>query len=163
MIGVPFTSVAQGDATTIREISFRVWHEPDGMKYPNQVKESYTLDKGGTLHYWAYFGGVPINFNHNDSVDWQAGAAGQTVLATALHMLGDKPAGLDVLPDHEATPEGGPQGVYFVRVTRNDADSTFIIKDPRSQAWGQIGAAFTAMVAAFQQQTGRPLTPSMLR
>ncbi|HZS35249.1 MAG TPA: hypothetical protein VFF06_00405 [Polyangia bacterium] len=140
------------------DISFEVTHEPNGRKYPNQLKERYTLDSDGKLHYSAYFGGMPIDLNHNDDAEWAARDSGRRVLATVNRLLGDPASGLHEIPDSESPPDGA----YVVTVREHDADSTRVVNDRRSRAWSLIDARFRAMVAAFEKATGRPKKPSQL-
>lgn len=149
VVTVPAT--VSGDS--VREVSFTIWREPDGKKYANPVKESYTLSKDGRLRYSAYFGGMPTNWNSMDGVDgWKSGAAGKRVLDVVLRLAKDMP----VLPDDSPVPEPGAGGVYLVGLTRRAGDFTRVLKDAKSKAWGEVHAAFLAMVAAFEKETGRP-------
>jgi hypothetical protein len=148
---------AKGDFS-VREILLDVWREPDGKKYPNQVKESYAVEADGRLSYTAYFGGMPTNMNHMDSVEWAASAEGKALvkLATRLANAG----ALKKVADDEHAPEGAV--VYFVGVTRNQADSTQVASDSKTAAWRELDAAFRALVKKFERETGRPKKPTEL-
>src|SRR4051812_18668545 len=148
---------AKGDFS-VREILVRVWREPDGKKYPNQVKESYVLERDGRLRYTAYFGGMPTNMNHMDSVQWAAGADGKALLELAARLANE--GALKAVGDDESVPEGA--GVYLVGVTRHHADSTQVAIDRKSAAWRELDAAFLALVKKFERETGRPRKPADL-
>jgi hypothetical protein len=142
---------------SVREIAVTVWREPDGKKYPNQVKESYVVDKSGRLEYTAYFGGMPTDMNHMDSVEWTS-AEGRALVELAARLANEgawKP-----VRDDESPPEGA--GVYVVGVTRDHADSTQVASDEKSPAWRKLDAAFRALVAKFERETRRPKKPADL-
>src|SRR5437764_11437072 len=96
---------------SVREILVRVWREPDGKKYPNQVKETYVVEKNGRLKYTAYFGGMPTDMNHMDSVEW-TGAEGKALLELAARLANE--GALKKVADGESLPEGA--GVYIATV-----------------------------------------------
>jgi hypothetical protein len=156
------TLVSTADAAPLdpmaTAISFEVTHEPDGKKYPNQIKEDYSLHSDGKLHYSAYFGGMPIESNHNDDVEWAAGESGRRLFALVNRLLRDTTSGLHEISDDE----GVVSDVYVVTVRQNDADSTRVVSDRKSRAWSAIDARFKAMVAAFEKATGRPRKASQL-
>jgi len=138
---------------TVRSVSFEVQHEADGKKRPNQVKEHYRLDRDGTLRYTAYFGGVPIEMNHMDSIEWASGEHGKKVLAGVAALLGQFP----VLEDDKPQPPVDANGVFLVGVTLKDADSTrFATKE--TKAWAAVQQLFGKLVAEFEKATGRPKT-----
>jgi hypothetical protein len=142
---------------TVQEILVRVWREPDGKKYPNQVKETYAVEKSGRLKYTAYFGGMPTNMNHMDGVEW-ASAEGKALVELAARLANE--GALRKVRDDEPVPEGA--GVYIVGVRKNDADSTQVASDNKSAAWQELDAAFRALVAKFESATGRPKKPTEL-
>jgi|GEM_PF-6601940 len=148
-------------APTVRQISFAIWHEADGKKYPNQVKESYTLGADGVLSYSAYFGGMPTEMNHMDDVDWKSGAVGKQALAVALSLVADKTAGVDEKAEDNSS-EVTHAYVYFVGLTRNDVDSDAVIKDPKSPAYRRLHAAIAKLLVAFEKATHRPFTVGKL-
>jgi hypothetical protein len=141
------------------DIFFEVTHERDGKKYPNQVKEAYHLTSDGKLHYGAYFGGMPIDWNHNDSVEWPAGDAGKRVLAVVNELLADPKSGMRKISDDESAPPGS----YSITVTFHDADSSRVVDDKKSRAWAIVSARFAELIAAFEKATGRPKKPEDLR
>src|SRR5438067_9092139 len=114
----------------------------------------FQLDRDGTLHYAAYYSNMPIDMNHNDSLDWKAGESGDKVIAAAASVAAD----LATLP----VGEPGPPEAYLVGVTIDHADSTRVVADPKGKDWKVIDPAFQAMVAAFGKATGRPLPVSKL-
>jgi len=143
---------------TIRSLHYEVTREPDGKRYPNQVKETYRLDSDGTLRYSAYFGGMPTNMNHMDGVEWASGDSGRKLLATALKLLRDPTSGLRELPDDRPY----PPDAFLVGVTRENADSTWYVDDRSSKAWAALETAFGALIAEFEKSTGRPKTAGEL-
>jgi hypothetical protein len=139
-------------------ISWEITHERDGKKYPNQVKESYSITRDGKLSYGAYFGGMPIDMNHNDDVEWRSGETGQRLFAAIQSLLSDQKSGLHEIPDSESPPEGS----YNVTVRNHDADTTRIVSDRKSRAWALIHARFDELIAAFEAATHRPKKPHEL-
>jgi hypothetical protein len=154
---VAATSAAHA-APTATVISWEITHEPDGKKYPNQVKESYSITRDGKLSYGAYFGGMPIDMNHNDRVEWRSGEAGQRLFAAVQSLLSDQTSGLHEIPDSESAPDGS----YNVTVRNHDADSTRIVNNRKSRAWALIHARFDELIAAFEVATHRPKKPGEL-
>jgi hypothetical protein len=145
---------------TVRGIFFEAWREPDGKKRPNQVKESYALRADGAFNYSAYFGGMPIEMNHMDETDWSSGEHGKKMLDVIRALLADpvRRAELKLLPDGAPTPPFGDKH-YLVGLTKDNADSTWYAKDPKTRAFREIDAAFTALIHAFEKATGRPRKP----
>jgi hypothetical protein len=148
---------------TVRGLHYEIEHEPDGKRYPNQVKESYALEADGTLRYSAYFGGMPIEMNHMDSLDWKSGAHGQKVLDVVSALLADpeRQAELKILPDDAPSPPFADKH-YLVQLTKDKADSTRYAKDPKTRAFRELDQAFTALITAFEKATGRPRSPGSL-
>src|SRR5580765_2707702 len=87
LMALTTTAQAKGEYS-VREILVRVWREPDGKKYPNQVKETYVVDKSGRLSYTAYFGGMPTDMNHMDSVEW-SGPEGKALIELAAKLANE--------------------------------------------------------------------------
>jgi len=168
LAGVLMAAAADGPGSrkpapyTVRVVSFEIEREPDGKRYPNQVRERFSLEKDGRLRYSAYFGGMPMEMNHNDSVDWPAAEAGRKVLETALRLANEGAPGLKDLPDDAPTPAVTASGLYTIGVTRAGGDSTKVIVDSKSKAWAELDAAFAAMVGRFEAATGRPKKPGDL-
>ncbi len=140
-------------ATTVLSLGYEVEHPQDGKKYPNQLIESYALDGDGLLRYSGYFGGVPLEFNHNDAVTWPSGAAGRQLLALAQQLANRKGSGLQPLPDG-ASLHASPEGVLRVSVARG----ALVLAPGPSPARTQLTAALAKFLAAFEKATGRPLT-----
>lgn len=142
----------------IRGVGLEIERQPDGDKYPLYLKEHYQLDSQGLLHYHAYFGGMPLHMNHTDSTTWQTGEHGKQVLLVLSGIFHEATllAELALLPDDAPQPAPG-KNAYTIAVTRDQADSTFVIKNQTGQALQQLEVAFTAMVGAFERSTGRPL------
>jgi hypothetical protein len=148
---------------TVRGLDYQVEHQPDGKRYPNYVKESYALEADGTLRYGAYFGGMPIEMNHMDGLDWKSGVHGQKVFDVVKALLADpqRRAELKMLPDDAPSPPFADKH-YLVQLTKDNADSTWYVKDPKTRGFRAIDQAFTALIAAFEKATGRPRRPGSL-
>jgi hypothetical protein len=151
------SSVMAGPTPKVRRVNFIVEHQPDGGKRPNQVKESYSISDAGVLRYSAYFGGMPIDMNHMDSLEWKAGAAGRRVIETTQRLLRDKVPGLAEIFGDMAIPRNGV-GLYVVVLDGGE----HYIQDRGSRAWAEMDAPFQAMVAAFEKETQRPRRPEQL-
>jgi len=158
-LGAALTTMTSAHAAPVAtQVSFELTHEPDGKKYPNQVKESYTLTSDGNLAYFAYFGGMPTDMNHTDGLSWASGAAGQRVFAALQRMLAESQKGLRQLSDSESAPTGS----YRITIRERNADSGRIVDDKTSPAWRTLDAAFGALVTAFEKTTGRPYNVGQL-
>ncbi|MBS2029394.1 MAG: hypothetical protein JST54_15945 [Deltaproteobacteria bacterium] len=144
----------------IAQIVYEAERKPDGACYPLPVKETYVLTPAG-LQYGAYFGNMPTNMNHNDSVTWPAGEKGNAVLETARRLANDPALGMKALGEHESTPNMGLD-VYRVTVRLHSADSSRVVSDHSTQAWRELDAAFQALIADFERDTGRPMKPEQL-
>ena len=66
-----------------------------------------------------------------------------------------------MLPDDAPTPPFGDKH-YLLGLTKANADSTWYVKDPKTRAFRDIDAAFTALIDAFEKATGRPRRPGDL-
>lgn len=143
---------------SIRGVSWQVERQPDGQKYPSYVKESYELTSSGLLNYTAYFGGMPTEMNHMDSVQWKVGESGRKVFAAVAALLTDPASGLKELPGDRSA----PFGAYLVQLTRDHADSTRYIDDPKSRAWTVVEKVLRVLRLDFEQTTGRPKKPGEL-
>jgi hypothetical protein len=154
-------SVKQVSIYSVRSIAVGVMREQDDVKYPVPVKESYELSATGTLRYSAYFHNMPTNMNHNDSADWQAGAAAQSVLSIVQGIVDDPSAfaGLVLIPDEGESPCEASD--YRVGVTREQADLDYCAK-AGSAAFRSIHGAFSDLITAFEVSEKRPLAPSNL-
>ena len=139
VLGTVETAEAEGK---LRVIVLEVNHDADGKRYPTPVKERYELE-GDVLHYGAYFGNMPIEMNHNDSVDWKTGEAGKKVHAAFATVSKQ----LDKIPANRT-------GVYVIGFQRGDGRA---IADKKGKAWAAVDPAFRAMIAAFEKATSRPL------
>ncbi|MBI4872309.1 MAG: hypothetical protein HY814_12175, partial [Candidatus Riflebacteria bacterium] len=53
-------------------------------------------------------------------------------------------------------------GFYKIRVERDEADSSYVLQDRSTRAFGILDAAFGAMMSEFESSTGRPLRPGDL-
>ncbi len=144
------------DTITVRQIRFEIEREADGKKYPLPVKESYTLDEHGLLRYSAYFGNMPTNMNHNDSIEWKSESAGAHLVDTAIKLYDQ----LSVLRDDTKAP--ADLDIFFVDFTRSGKGSRRYVYDHKAAAWSELDGAFQAMVAAFEKATGRPKKPNEL-
>jgi hypothetical protein len=158
MLAVVSSAWASPSETVVTNVSFSVKREADGKKYPLPVSEGYELDRDGKLRYSAYFFNMPINMNHNDGTEWNAGKAGRQLLTTLTQLLGRTGNGLRKLSDDEQSSENA----YVLQVRDRDSDSTFVVDDPKSPAWAAINRKFNELVAAFEKATGRPLDPFKL-
>ena len=134
--------VETAKADKLRVIVLEVHHEADGKRYPTPVDERYELE-GDVLHYSAYFGNMPIDINHNDSIDWKTGEAGKKVHAAFARVSNQ----LDKLPADR-------KGIYVIGFERGDSRA---IANRKGKAWAAVDPAFRAMIAAFEKATGRPL------
>ena len=146
----------------IRTIIHEVERPPDGNKYPNRTREYYKLDSNGVIHYSAYFGGIPLNMNHNDSLDWNAGEPGRRLLETAARLVGGRVEGVVDMRDDDSPPYPSELGYFMLGVTLSQADSSKLITKSDSPAWHELAAAFSAVRLEFEKATGRPLTPGSL-
>jgi hypothetical protein len=135
---------------------FTVWRQPDGKKYPNQVKETYILERDGKLDSRAYFGGMPIDINHNDSIEWK----GAAVTAVLDAMDGVK-ADMVLATDDKPLPDNG-EGLYIATVNDAKGDTTRYAKDKTTAAWKAVDASFQKLLVEFEKATGRPLKPGQL-
>jgi hypothetical protein len=145
---------------SIRDITIEVEHMPDGKKRPNYVKEYYCLTAEGLLQYSAYFGGMPIEMNHMDKIEWSSSDDGRKVLGLVQALLADpaRSKGLKVRPDN-AAPLASNAKVYLVHLTKDNVDLTIVSDNPKTPAFKEIDGAFTALIGAFEKATGRPLNP----
>jgi hypothetical protein len=56
LAGVLMAAAADGPGSrkpapyTVRVVSFEIEREPDGKRYPNQVRERFSLEKTGAFH-----------------------------------------------------------------------------------------------------------------
>jgi hypothetical protein len=141
----------------VRQISLKVRHERDGKKHPNEVTETYALDKNGVLQYFAYFGGMPTQLNHTDSLEWRSGEPGKRALDIAEQLSNDPTSGLR--PSRGSS--DAEEGLLVVQLTRNHADVTRVL-DSHSKGWQELSGAFEAMITAFERATHRPLKPDQL-
>lgn len=148
---------------SVEAIVLEIDHQPDGARYPNHVRERYALGSDAFIDYAAYFGGMPIEMNHNDSVRWDAGEHGRRVLETMRSIVATPArfAELTLLADDAPEPVD-PRRTYRIRLERDRADSTVLLPDGGPRAFALLDAAFRAMVAAFERGTGRPLRPGDL-
>jgi hypothetical protein len=150
-------AVSAKDSITVRQIRFEIERKADGKKYPLPVKEGYTLDEHGALRYSAYFGNMPTNMNHNDSIEWKSESTGAHLVDTAIKLYDQ----LTVLPDDKQAPNGELE-VYLVDFTKSGKGSRRYVLDHKATAWGELDGAFQAMVTAFEKATGRPKKPNEL-
>jgi hypothetical protein len=156
-----FSSRTEADSKmTINTISFLVEHQPDGKKYRSYVKEQYELTPGH-LRYSAYFGGMPMEMNHMDSVEWKTDGEDASVFLVALELSKDTSTGLVIRPDSAPSPTGG-NGIYLVHIETSKSSSTRSVEDQKSKAWLELNAAFQKLLARFEKSTGRPLTVGQL-
>jgi hypothetical protein len=155
------SAVAAGKGPTVRQVTFVVERQPDGKRYPNPVKESYSLGRSGSFSYGAYFGNMPIELNHNDGVEWASGMMGRAVLATVLRLAIDPTSGMKLLPDDVGAPDNGV-GVYLVGLSTDKGDVTYLVQDRGSRAWQLLDGQFRLLVFRFEMATGRPLRPEQL-
>ena len=146
----------------IRTIIHEVERPADGKKYPTSTKEYYRLDSTGLLRYSAYFGGIPMAMNHNDSLDWQDGELGRLLLETAARLVNERVEGVVDMRDDESLPYPKAPGYFMLGVTRSEADSSKLLTKSDSPAWQELATAFSALQLAFEKATGRPLTPGSL-
>lgn len=164
-IGEPLSVAAANDRPARRQmvgsVSVEVEHRPDGKKRPNYVKESYSLSPDGKLDYSAYFGGIPMNMNHMDGTEWLSGAHGKRVFDAVRKLLADPAHGPGLVKESDDDSARGLRGVYRVRVTDESGDSTWYAK-PGTRAFARIDEAFGALIAAFENATGRPRKPGDL-
>ncbi len=147
-----FMVSAAAAAPLATQVMLEVTHEEDGKKYPNQLKETYTLASDGKLAYFGYFGGMPTEMNHTDGLSWQSGASGKAVFAALARMLAEHTPGLRAVSDSESA----EPGCYAISVRVDDADSSRVVDDRKSPAWQILHAKFQALVSAFEKATGRP-------
>lgn len=142
----------------IRGVGFEAEREPDGQRYGTQVKETYALDSRGRLSYSAYFGGVPIEMNHNDSAEWDAGEHRRRVFDAVHTILANSSLRSDtvLLSDESPEPAAGA-GAYRLALRRGQADQTRFLGDERSGAFRELHSAFQPLISAFESVTGRPL------
>ncbi|MBN1770883.1 MAG: hypothetical protein JXB32_06480 [Deltaproteobacteria bacterium] len=148
---------------SIRVVAVELERQPDGERYPNWVRESYRLESDGVLDYSAYFGGMPIEMNHMDGIEWEAGATGQAVFDAVLAVLDDPARFAELTP----VPDDGPEPTclrpcYRIGLSRADGDHTFVLGDRETPALAELETAFAALIAAFESATGRPLSPGDL-
>lgn len=137
-------SVRADDPGDLRVIVLEIHRAADGKRYPTPVDERYELAADGVLRYSAYFRNMPIDLNHNDSVEWKSGDLGAKVLAA---LAGVAPRQLDKVP-------ADPTGSYVIGYQGADSRA---ISNKRGKAWGRVDPAFRAMIAGFEKSTGRPL------
>jgi hypothetical protein len=147
---------------SIRGVSIAFERSPDGKKYPNQVQEGYELGGDLQLDYSAYFGGMPIELNHNDDAKWGAGALGQKVLDAVANILKDPKlfAQLVLIPDEGPNPCSS--GGYALGLSRDEADVDYCAQEGGGEAFLLLDAAFSNLIAAFEKSEGRPLRPTDL-
>lgn len=141
---------AKKEPEVIQQVVFEVHRAAQPPKYPLPVKERYALQANGTLAYFAYFEGMPIELNHVDSVEWASGPTGTKALEAVRSAIGKARPWAD-----GDTP---PQGAYVVTVRTHDSDFTVVL----SRGQRALDGAFEAMLAAFEKQLGRPLKPGDL-
>ena len=151
-------------AWTVRVIALEVEHDPDGARYTSWVQERYELEADGSFDYSAYFGGMPIEMNHNDGVqDWDAGEPGRAVLGAVRAILADPERLAELTPEPDDGPAPGcPGRCYHLGVEDERGDSTFLLGENGGRAHELLDGAFSALIAAFESATGRPLTPGQL-
>ena len=65
---------AAADAWSVRVVRLDFERQPDGVRYSSFGQEGYELEPDGVLRYSGYFGGMPIELNHMDGVEWPAGS-----------------------------------------------------------------------------------------
>jgi hypothetical protein len=146
----------------IRLIRIEVERQADGKKYPNYLKESYELTSDSVLKYFGYFGGMPLNMNHTDSIEWKAGHHGHRVLAAVTTVVSDPTlfADLEQVPDEGESPCAQTVS-YSIGLTKDEADVTFCVRKTK-RVFSMLDRAFREMVAGFERDSGRPLTPAKL-
>lgn len=137
------SSAAAEDAAKPRVIVLEIHRDADGKRYPTPVDEMYRLEADGVLHYSAYFGNMPIEMNHNDSIAWKSGEAGKKVFAAFATVA----TRLDKVPDDR-------RGVYVIGYHRGESRA---IANKQGKAFKAVDPAFRALIAAFEKATGRPL------
>jgi hypothetical protein len=145
------------------EIAFEINRQPDGGRYPNYVQERFALGSDSFLDYSAYFGGMPIEMNHNDGVRWDAGEHGRAVFDAARSILADPALFAELTALSDDVPDPWPEpGFYKLQVERDRGEYSFLLQDRSTRAFGILDAAFAAMLSAFESATGRPLSPGDL-
>jgi hypothetical protein len=155
--------LAAGPGWTFGTVAIEHERGADGARYPNWVKESYRLESDGVLDYTAYFGGMPIEMNHMDGVRWEAGEAGRAVIDVVDAIVADPAlfAALVPVPDDGPAPSCPPP-CYRLGLSQDDGDYSFVLPDRNTRAFDALDAAFSALLAAFESATGRPLRPGDL-
>ena len=98
-------------------MEFVVDREPDGKDYQTPVNERWTLGVDLKLRFSAYYGGMPTDMNHMDSVTWNAGESGKAVLDAAQRVISEPQLAADAkeVPDGASGPSGGP-GSYWLHI-----------------------------------------------
>lgn len=149
--------------TSVELVEFRVDRQRDGKAYETPVNERYSLGADGNLTYSAYYGEMPTNMNHMDSVSWNAGDLGKIVLDAARRVAADPGLAADLsdVPDGVAEPMAG-SGLFRLTLRSLDVDATRIVSDPERKAYGVLDVAFQELIEAFRKETGRPIAASAL-
>ena len=148
---------------SVETVEFVVDREPDGKDYQTPVNERWTLGVDLKLRFSAYYGGMPTDMNHMDSVTWNAGESGKAVLDAAQRVISEPQLAADAkeVPDGASGPSGGP-GSYWLHIRSDEGDRTRMVGAHGSQAYGVLDSAFQVVVAEFRKSTGRPLAPNEL-
>lgn len=131
----------------------------------------YALSQEGVLSFSAYYFNFPIHMNHNDRVEWNAGAHAEAVFAEVDALLADpaRMAELCEVPDEGVTVErpcaesdahGAP--VYTFSLRSEGHASTWRATQPESASFQPVARAFHAMTEAFTAETHRPLSRDAL-
>jgi hypothetical protein len=147
---------------SIDHITVEIQHQADKKKYPNYVKESYTLNNNGILKYGAYFGGVPTSMNHNDGINWNSGDQGRKVFLKVLAMLKKPLATTGFVIYSDTSKPACNDKVYFLSIEKDNSDITCFVENPKTPAYKEIDRLFSDLIHAFEKETGRPLKVSDL-
>jgi hypothetical protein len=148
---------------TVRVVAIDIERQPDGERFVSFVQESYDLEPETSLRYSAYFGGMPIEMNHMDGMEWDAGEAGRAVFDAAAAILADPERLAELSPEPDDGPSPPcPGRCYHLGVEDDRGDSTFLLGENGGRAFEILDGAFTALITAFERDTGRPLTPAQL-
>jgi hypothetical protein len=96
-------------------------------------------------------------------MEWDAGDAGRAVLDVAAGLLADPERRAELTPEPDDGPDPAcPGRCYHIGVEDDHGDSTFLLGETGGRAFELLDGAFTALIAAFERGTGRPLTPTQL-
>ena len=145
----------------VLEVSFFAKQEANPPRYPLPVEEEIRLNASAELQYSAYFFNMPIQFNHNDRVSWQAGNTGKETLSALSAMVNDDD-GMALLQPLLSDDECADAHFTITLVDDATVESRYCVPATSGALSENFAAAFQAMRSAFEEATGRPLDPYSL-